>query len=167
MIKLDFDLNQISIAINDNSMEDIHFDLSNNRLYIASWAHRIYIYHTNDEITFNKIHTVNADYGLGGITIYNDKIYTGTEFGVILVYNKTSNTLIQTMNNMCSSHIYSISNDFFGNMIYSCKSPPMVKIIGTNATLLLSNTFSEVWTTFIDSKNILWIGGVNGIVVYN
>jgi hypothetical protein len=171
VIKLDFDLGQSSVVITDNSINGIHFDLSNNNIYIASWVGQsIYIYHTNDETTFNKINTTIASYSLVSITINNDKIYTGTDNGTILVYNKTNNALIQVMSNMCSSQIRSVKYDCNNNMIYSCETPPMVKIIGKNginSTLQLSDSFTRVYDQYIDSKNRLLISGRNGTVVYN
>jgi outer membrane protein assembly factor BamB len=168
---LNFDFNQSSIVINDNTMQGIHFDLSNNNLYIASWNGRsIYIYHTNNEITFNKIHTVSSTIRLGGITTSNDKIYTGAENGAILVYDKLNYTLIQVLANMCPIFIWSVKFDCNGNMIYSCQSPPIVKIIGANginSTLILSGSITDAFGTYIDSMNRLWIGGNGGFVVFN
>jgi hypothetical protein len=168
---LTFDLNQSAIVINDTSIIGIHFDLSNNNIYIATWnTQSIYIYHTNDEITFNKTSTIKTSHKLESITIYNDKIYTGSSNGTVLVYNKTSYALLQVMDNMCESFIYSLKFYCISNMIYSCFSPPMVRIIGTNGintTFLLNDTFTEAFDTYIDSKNRLWIGGNNGFVVYN
>jgi hypothetical protein len=151
-------------------MHGIYFDLSNNNLYIASyWFQKIYIYHTNDEITFNKNGSISASYHLLSITIKNDNIYTGTINGTILVYNKVNGSLRQVMTNMCSSNIWSVRHDCNGNMIYSCYNPPMLKIIGINginSTLLLNDSFPLATETFIDSKNRLWIGGRNGSIVY-
>jgi ligand-binding sensor domain-containing protein len=145
--------------------------LSNNNIYIASSSSQsIYIYHTNDEITFNKIYTVSTSYQLRSITTNNDRIYTGTQNGAILVYNKTNYTLIQVMGYMCSSAINSVKFDCNDNMIYSCEFPPMLKIIGKNGintTVSLNNTFTQAYETFVDSKNRLWIGGNNGLVIYN
>jgi DNA-binding beta-propeller fold protein YncE len=170
VIKLDFDLNHSSNVINDPSIYGIHFDLSTNNIYIASWNRQsIYIYHTNDETTFNKIHTIGTSHSLRSITIHNDKIYTGTDNGRILVYNNTNNALIQVMVNMCSSSIWSVKFDCNDNMIYSCFYPPMVKIIGTNGintTIPLNDIFMLASGLYIDSKNRLWIGGHNGSVVY-
>jgi WD40 repeat protein len=152
-------------------VQGVHFDLSNNNLYIASWNEgSIYIYHTNDEITFNKTHTIITSYTLRSITINNHIIYTGTNNGTILVYNKTNNALIQVMSNMCSSQIRSVKYDCNNNMIYSSETPPMVKIIGKNginSTLQLSDSFTRVYDQYIDSKNRLLISGRNGTVVYN
>jgi ligand-binding sensor domain-containing protein len=145
--------------------------LCNGKLYIASYHSRsIYIYQTIDEITFNKIHTISTLELLVSITINSGKIYTGTNNGRILVYNKTNNALVQVMHDMCLSHIRSVKFDCNGNMIYSCLTPPMVIVIGTNginSTLLLSGTFTQASEIYIDSKNRLWIGGNNGIVIYN
>jgi outer membrane protein assembly factor BamB len=152
-------------------MRGIYFDLSDNNIYVASVnGQSIFVYHTNDEITFNKTATINTSYRQVSITINNDKIYTGTDNGTILVYNKTNNHLIQVMATICSSEIRSVKFDCNGNMIYSCATPPMVKIIGadgTNSTLLLNDSLTEAYETYIDSKNRLWITGMNGFVVYN
>jgi ligand-binding sensor domain-containing protein len=152
-------------------MNGIHFDLSTNNLYIAILnAQSINVYHSNDEITFNNTANVITSYNLFSITINNNKIYTGTNDGTILVYDKTNYALIQIMADMCTSSIRSIKFDFNGNMIYSCFNPPMVKIIGMtciNSTLLLNGTLSEVSETYIDSNDRLWIGGNNGSVVYS
>jgi ligand-binding sensor domain-containing protein len=168
IIKLDLDLNQSSIVINDTPVWSIHFESSNNNLYITSWD-SLSIYHTNDEINFIKIHTISTSYHIYSITINNDKIYTGTNDSTILVFNKTNNSLIQVMNNMCSSSIWSVKFDCNDNMIYSCFYPPMVKIIGTNGintTIPLNDIFMLASGLYIDSKNRLWIGGHNGSVVY-
>jgi 6-phosphogluconolactonase (cycloisomerase 2 family) len=168
---MSFDLNQSINIINDNGMRGIHFDSNDKTIYITSWNNQaIYIYHTNDETTFNKIHTISTSYSLRAITTSSGKIYTGTNDGRILVYNKTNYGSIQVMNNMCSSLVWSVEFDCNGNMIYSCESPPMLKIMGANginSTLLLNNTFTKALETYIDSKNRLWIGGNPGIVVYN
>jgi ligand-binding sensor domain-containing protein len=145
--------------------------MSDNNLYITSYlGQSLYIYHTNDEITFIKIHTISASVRLLGLAVNSNKIYTGTGEGTILVYNKTTKALVQFMDNMCSSLIYSVKTDCNNNLIYTCKFPPEVKILGTNGinfTLLLDNTFVNAYETFIDSKNRLWIGARAGIVVYN
>jgi ligand-binding sensor domain-containing protein len=172
IVKLDFDLNQNSIVITDNTIQGIHFDVSNNNIYIASWNGKsVFIYHTNDEITFNKIYTLSTlDFALASVTINNDKIYAGTINRRILVYNKTSYALIQNMTNVCSNIIRSIKFDCNGNMIYSCENHPMVRIMGANginSTFLLNDTFTRVDEAFVDSKSRLWIGGTNGSVVYN
>jgi ligand-binding sensor domain-containing protein len=171
IIKLNFDLNQSSIVINDHSMQGIYFDLSDNNIYIASWSGQsIFIYHTNDEITFNKIGTIRTSYLLLSITINNDKIYIGTKNEIILVYNKTNKSLVQVMDKMCSNSISSVKYDCMGNMIYLCWSPPMVKMMGTNdinSTLLLNDLFNFVFEAFIDSKNRLWTGGNNGFIVFD
>jgi hypothetical protein len=170
IIQLDFDLNRSSIEINADSINGIHFDLLNNNLYVALHNNNsISIYHTNDEITFNKIHTISTSYNLRSITINNDKIYTGTSNGAILVFNKTNNALIQVMSNICSSGIRSVKYDCNGNMICSCNSPPMIKIIGANginSTILLNNLFTSASEIYIDSKNRLWITGKYGFVIY-
>jgi ligand-binding sensor domain-containing protein len=168
---LNFDLIQIANVISDYDMRGIYFDLSSNNFYIVSWGGRtIYIYHTNDEVNFDKIHNITTSYNLEAITINNGKIYIGTGVGKILVYNKTNYDLIQVMENMCSSSVNSVKYDCQGNMIYSCSNPPMVKIIGSNGintTVLLNDTFTGTRDTYIDSRNRLWIGGNNGAVVYN
>jgi hypothetical protein len=74
------------------------------------------------------------------------------------------------MDNMCSSTTEAITYDCNDNMIYSCWSPPMVKIIGANGTdftLLLSDSFTEAYEIYMDSKNRLWISGYIGFVIYN
>jgi ligand-binding sensor domain-containing protein len=169
---LNFDLNQSSSVINDTSINGIHFDFSNNNVYIASWSGKsIHIYHTNDETTFSKLPSISASYWLRSITTNNDKIYTGTSDGRILVYNKTSNALLKDMANMCSNNIYSVKYECNGNIIYSCEwNPVMVKITGTNGinfTLSLNGILTRAYDTYIDSKNRLWIGGNNGFVIYN
>jgi WD40 repeat protein len=168
---LNFDLTQSSTVINDTSVWSIHFDLSNNYLYVASyWDQSIRVYNTNDEITFNKIATISTSYFLYSITTDSDKIYTGTEEGAILVYSKTSLGLIKVMDNMCSSPIYSVKYDCNGNMIYSCFNPPVIKAIGKNninATLSVNDSFNRALEAFTDSKNRLWIGGNNAIVAYS
>jgi DNA-binding beta-propeller fold protein YncE len=172
IIKLNFELNQSSIVVNnDNLIRGVYFELSNNNLYVTSESHKsIYIYQTYDEITFNKIANISTSYLIFSITINYDNIYIGTSNGTILVYNKTSNALMKLMANMCSSFIRSIKFDCNANMIYSCTHPPMVKIIGAdgiNSTLLLNDFFTESLETYVDSKSRLWIGGKNGFIVYN
>jgi hypothetical protein len=74
---LSFDFDQSSIVINDTSVHGIHFDLCNKNLYIASWTGQsIFIYHTDDEITFGKINTIRTSVNLASLTINNDRIYT-------------------------------------------------------------------------------------------
>jgi hypothetical protein len=64
IVKLNFDLNQNSTVITGDTFQGIHFDFSDNNLYIASFNSRsIYIYHTNDEINFNKIANISTEKG--------------------------------------------------------------------------------------------------------
>jgi hypothetical protein len=167
---LNFYLNQNSTVVSDESIQGIHFDLSNKNLYIASNDHQsIFIYHTNDEITFYKNGSISTSYHLFSITINNDKIYTGTNGSTVLVYNKNNFNIIQVMDSMCSGRIYSIKFDYYGDIIYSCGTPPKVKVIGSNGinlTLSFDDTYYSVHETYIDSKKRLWIGGNNGFVVY-
>jgi hypothetical protein len=169
IIKLNFDLNQSSNVVNDFSIWGIYFDLCDKNLYIASWSGQsIFIYHTNDEITFNKIDTIITSYDLISITINYDKIYTGTGDGAILVFNKTNNALIKTMDNLCSNFIESVKYECNGDMFYSCDNPPKLKVIGTNGinSTLFLNEFFTAHEAYIDLKNRLWIGGNNGFVIY-
>jgi hypothetical protein len=144
--------------------------LSNNNIYIASWSYSIYIYYTNDEITFNKIHTISSSIRLAAITIYNGNIYAGTNNGRILVYDKINFSLTQNIATLCSEVIRSIKFYYNANMIHSCFNPPKAIIIGTNGVsslLLLNDSFTRASETYIDSKNRLWIGGDTGLIVYD
>lgn len=162
-------MNVTSTVLNDSSINGIHYEVATNNLYIASYeGQSIYIYNTNDEITFTKEPSINTSYNLVSITINMDKIYTGSSNGTILVYNKTSYDLIETKSGMCPNYIDSVKIHCNSCMIYSCFNPPMVNIIETNGTsssILLNGTFKYAHESIIDSHNRLWVGGYNGFAI--
>lgn len=168
MLQYDFDMNLISTVVSGLNILGIHYDLITSNLYIASFSgYAIYIYHTIDEITFVRKATINSSHVFLSIDIYLDRIYAGADRS-ILVYNKTSHNLIETMSNVCPGNIFSVRLDCIGNLIYSCEDPPKITIVGkngVNSSLYLNGTFFATYETRVDSKNRLWVGGNNGFAI--